>query len=212
MSDVTKAFIEGLGRPNPRLPSGLHFNDPLKQVLWEQVYGEIGAGWFLDRFVYLFGPGLERLQPCLDAWPSLVPSGHPDRMILGRNAYGAVLVMEHEGPIDETTHLLDPATGRYWTDERIGLMNLFGAWLPQGLIPGFLDREPYRAWVQANGPLGDDEILAPITPLARGGAMTPENLERRDVVDYHRAAAAAFASGAQESGRPSRPKGKKRKR
>lgn len=206
MSDVTNAFIEGLGRPRPRRPSGLTFHDPLKQELWKQVYADIGAGWFLDRFVYLFGPGLERLQPCLDAWSPVVAPGHPDRMILGRNAYGAVLVMEHAGPVDETTFLLDPAVGSYWTDPRIGLMNLFGAWLPRGLIPGFLDRAPYAAWVKQHGPLGDDEVLAPITPLWEGGLMTPENLERRDMLEYCQAAAAAFTGKTRKRRRPAQPR------
>jgi hypothetical protein len=210
MSDVTMAFIEGLGRPIPRLENGLHFNDPLKQALWEQVYAEIGAGWFLDRFVYLFGPGLERLQPCLEAWSFAITPGHPDRMILGRNAYGALLVMEHEGPVDETVSLLDPLTGQYWTDERIGLMNLFGAWLPRGLIPGFLDdRGPHSTWVQAHGPLGDDEVLAPIKPLSRGGPLAAENLERREITAYHRMAAAAFTP---DDGRGAKPRGRRGKR
>jgi hypothetical protein len=205
MSDVSSAFIDRFGRPSPRVASGLHFNDPLKQVLWEQVHADIGAGWFLDRFLYLFGPGLERLQPCLEAWSFIVPPDHPDRMILGRNAYGALLIMEHEGPVDESVHLLDPLACRYWTDERIGLMNLFGTWLPRGLIPGFLDHGPYDSWVRAHGPLREDEILAPTTPLHRRGAMTVENLERREIMAYHRAAAAACSAaitrGAKRRGR-----------
>jgi hypothetical protein len=210
MSDVTKAFIRGLGRPNPRVENGLFFRDPLKQILWQQVYADIGAGWFLDRFVYLFGTGVERLQPCLAEWSFLVRPDHPDRMILGRNAYGAVLVMEHQGPVDETVHLLDPLLGRYWTDPRIGLMNLFGAWMPEGLIPGFLDRGPYEQWVQIHGALGEEEILAPITPLYRGGAMTPENLQRQEIGVYHRIAAASFAAATRKGSKPSGQRRRKR--
>jgi hypothetical protein len=210
MSDVTRAFIRRFGRPSPRVESGLVFKDPLKQILWEQVYADIGAGWFLDRFVYLFGPGLERLRPCLEAWSFIVPSGHPDRMILGRNAYGALLVMEHQGPVDESVHFLDPLIGRYWTDPRIGLMNLFGTWLPEGLIPDFLDRGPYESWVRIHGTLSEDEILAPITPLYVGGAMSTENLQRQEICGYHRTAAAAFASATGKDPKPSDPRRRKR--
>ena len=75
MSDVTRAFIKSLGRPNPRLASGLHFNDPLKQVLWEKVYAESApAGSSIARLCS--APVSERLQPCLDAWRDR-PPGHP---------------------------------------------------------------------------------------------------------------------------------------
>ena len=76
MSFLGDAFVSGMGKPDIAMPNGLNFKNLYTKQLWEQVHNEIGSGWFLNRFVYLFGEGLHKLQPCLDAWSFLVK---PDR-------------------------------------------------------------------------------------------------------------------------------------
>src|SRR4051794_23878413 len=89
-------FAKVFGSPKPRTPSGLHFSPrrALADVWNDLMYPDVGAGWYWDRFLYLFGPGLDELHACLDAWPFLVAPRRPDRMILGRNAYGAILFID----------------------------------------------------------------------------------------------------------------------
>lgn len=83
--------------------------------------------------------------------------------------------------------------GTYWKEPYVSLESLLRAYLPDGLLPGFLEHEAYDEWVAAHGPLGDDEVLVPVVPLAAGGALTADNLARKDVFATHRAAAAAFS-------------------
>lgn len=192
MSDVGKAFLRALGKPNPAMPSGLQFRDGHSQQLWQRLHRELGAGWFLDRFFYLFGPGLEQLFACLEAWSFLVPPSR-DRMILGRNAYGAILVLERPSSVDQSVHLLDPFRVQYWTDPRIGFVNLISRWLPDHLLPGFADDLLYRAWVQSGTHLPDDVILAPKTPLGLGGRLEPDNIQEEEIVSYYRTTAPIYA-------------------
>src|ERR1043165_5863336 len=109
MSEVGDAFIASIGKPDMPTPSGLNFKDPTDKRLWEQIHREIGSGWFMNRFLYLFGESLDELLPCLDAWPFLIKPGR-ERMILGRNAYGALLVAEEPTNKGYTcpVYMLDP--------------------------------------------------------------------------------------------------------
>src|SRR4051812_21279564 len=102
-------FLKAMGEPSPAAPPGLHFTEPGIEFVWETFHEVIGAGWYQNRFWYLFGEGLDRLSPCLAAWSFLVPPG-PERMILGRNAYGALLVLENPNALGSTSrvHILNP--------------------------------------------------------------------------------------------------------
>src|SRR4051794_29059524 len=113
MSGVGDAFLARLGRPDPAAPNGLHFADAYDQQWWAQIHAEIGSGWYQNRFLYLFGEGLDTLEPCLTAWSFLVPAG-VERMIVGRNAYGALLVAENPSRDGYTSliGLLDPLNVR----------------------------------------------------------------------------------------------------
>ena len=82
MSEVSRAFVAGLGRPRPRARSGLKFAG-FGQGVWDQLYADIGAGFYQDRFYYLFGEGVDRLSACLDAWSFIVPP-RARRMLRGR--------------------------------------------------------------------------------------------------------------------------------
>lgn len=111
MSKLHDSFSKALGDASPKVPPALAFTR--YNPSWDLIKSEIGAGWFLDRFVYLFGDGLEPLKACLDAWSFVVPP-HADRKIIGRNAYGAILVLEDGEDLDkESVHVLDPVNVDY---------------------------------------------------------------------------------------------------
>jgi hypothetical protein len=64
------------------------------------------------------------------------------QLIIGKNAYGALLVLEDGNDSKkQSVHLLDPLNVQYWTHPQIVLGNLFGAYLPQKRLPQFLDHK-----------------------------------------------------------------------
>ena len=81
--------IGALGEPVDAGPAVFASQDPVALLQWESNLDEIRGGKYLDRFLWLFTPGLERLNACLEAWPFLVEPCD-DRVIIGRNAYGAI--------------------------------------------------------------------------------------------------------------------------
>jgi hypothetical protein len=199
LSYLSDAWSKVCGKPDPAVAPGLRFTTRSPQ--WEVVRDEIGAGWFMNRFLYLFGEELEQFRPCLDAWSFVVPPGHPDRMIIGRNAYGALLVLENGNDISkESVHLLDPLNVQYWTHPEIVLVNLFGNYIPRGRLPNFLDHDAYDQWLAENGnvELEPQDILGVKKPLPLGGELEPGNLQLENIVEYYQTTgpiyAKAFAS------------------
>jgi hypothetical protein len=189
MSAVGEAFIAAFGKPDPSAPSGITF------FQWKSLYTEIGAGWFKDRFLYLFGEGLSPLRECLDLWSFLVPPCD-DRIIVGRNAYGAMLVLDHGNTHDkEQLYVLDPFTVTYETRPNLLFRNLIGRWLPQGLLQGFLDDRAYKQWLAENHVDGVDldEVLGIKVPNALGGELVTSNLQLDGIIDYYRTTAPIYA-------------------
>jgi hypothetical protein len=196
VSEVSEAFVSGLGRPNPVVPSGLRL-DGWKQGLWEELYGDIGAGFYQERFYFLFGEGVDRLSACLDAWSFLVPPAAGKRMILGRNAHGAILVLEGVGDADrEHTCVLDPLTTSWVPHSQAMFVNLLGRWLPKAeLLPTFHDRGLYQKWrLQSGEELGPDEILSIKVPLGLGGNMDLSNFLVEDIFHYYTTMAPIYAN------------------
>lgn len=194
MSHLGRAFVHAFGKPSPAAPSGLQFRDELKNELWQDIHREIGAGWFLDGFVYLFGTGLDAAKACLDAWSFCVPPAEYDRVVLGRNAHGALLVLEDRPDGYESIHLLDPLHVTYWSDPQIAFGNLLGHWLPEGMIPYFLDDALYRKLKILHGPLPDGYIFAPITPLASGGTSSADNYQPEELLSYYATTGPIYAA------------------
>ncbi|MBO3749962.1 hypothetical protein J5X84_28105 [Streptosporangiaceae bacterium NEAU-GS5] len=189
MSAVGEAFLAAFGKPDPAAPNGIAFYQ------WKSLYTEIGAGWFKGGFLYLFGDGMAFLTECLDAWPFLVPPCD-DRIIVGRNAYGAILVLEHaHTPEQEQLYVLDPFTVTYETRPNLLFRNLIGRWLPQGLLTDFLDDRAYRQWLAANevDTVDLDEVLGIKIPQALGGELVTGNMQLGDIVDYYRTTAPIYA-------------------
>lgn len=159
------------------------------------MHEEVGAGWFRDGFLYLFGEGLDALHPCLEAWSFVVPPCD-DRVIVGRNAYGMLLVLDNPStPALEKIHVLDPFTVSYAGDSTIQLVSLIGRALPDGELRTFLDDEPYRAWRQEHGVdrLGAQDVLGIKVPQGLGGKLASSNLQLDGIVSYYETTAAIYA-------------------
>jgi hypothetical protein len=175
-------FTHHFGRPDPAVPPGDFFADKFDKSLWRMMYDEVGAGWYRNGFLYLFGAELPQLNPALDAWAHLLPAD-VERVVIGRNAHGMLLVAEQttEEGTDAPIGLLDPAAGTYATFEGLDFASLLSDWLPQNQLPGFLDQLAYDAFRQGGGEMPPDQVLA----RQPDGNLVPEN-----VLAYHRRLAA----------------------
>jgi len=193
MSALSEAFTNAFGQPDPPTPDGLRFARPGRQAMWESIHKEIGSGWFKDGFLYLFGEGLETLQPCLDAWSFLIPHSE-DRMIIGRNAYGAIIVLDNSHTDNERVSILDPFTVTFASDRNVVFINLLGRWLPREL-PGFIDDSAYKDWIEENhaGRLDLDDVLGIKVPKGLGGELVSSNLQIDGIVDYYQTTAPIYA-------------------
>ena len=201
MTIMKNTFARVFGKPTPRVPNAIHFKDVAIEAVWALSQKDTGAGWYMNRFLYMFGPGLDRLNACLDAWSFLVPPAKRKRIVIGRNAYGALLVVEDTS--DPPARVLDPYLMVYWGDPSLHFGNLLADWLPNDRVPGFLDDTLYKAWVKARKkPLEDDIILAPKTPWGLGGRMDPENFQEEEIVSYYKTTAPIFAKAYAKMKRP----------
>ena len=195
MSAVGDAFKAAFGPPDPPTPLGLRFKGIYAQEAWEELHAEIGSGWFMDGFLYLFGESLESLRPCLEAWSFVVPPS-ANRLILGRTAYGAIFVLDNPGGKDERVCIVDPLTVTYWSDPNSVFGNFIGRWLPKREFPDhILDAPPYEAWRKANkvGRLEFDDVLGIKTPRPLGGKLEPDNFQLESIVDYYHTTGPIYA-------------------
>lgn len=193
-------FIAVMGPPAPAVPPGLRFKDAGQEFIWENMHAIIGSGWYQSRFFYLFGEGLEELRPCLEAWSFLVPPG-PERMILGRNAYGALLVYDNPDRPGAAARvrILNPVDVSWYRNPLIDFGGLVGHWFPnRSLPPAFLDKRIYEEWLQRSGRyLEPDEVLAIKVPLSLGGRMELDNFQVENIVKYYRTTGPIYAKAQQ---------------
>jgi hypothetical protein len=212
MTEGAAAFLQTLGEPNPKTSNGLVFRDRYAQGLWNVRYADVGAGWYRDRFLYLFGPGLDRLQACLHAWSFMGTFSDP--MIVGHNAYGALLVLENANSADEAIHVIDPIAIEHWTNPNMHLLNMIGHFIPNQEMRGFLDDSIYRAWITAEKRyLLSEMILAAKTPIPLGGQPSPDNFQEEEIVSFYQSTAPiyekAMAAAKKRGGKGRRkPRGK----
>jgi hypothetical protein len=191
---LDEEFTRAMGRPSPATPNGLHF-EKWFQSFWERHHPNIGSGWFLDGFVYLFGEGLTDFVPCVDAWSFLVPSCS-DRMIIGRNAYGALLVMDDASdPKGMRIRVLDPWTVTYDGAPGLDFESLLARALPKRELVDFLDDGAYRQWLVENkvDRLELHDVLGIKVPKALGGKLVASNLQLDGMLDYYRTTGPIYA-------------------
>lgn len=202
MGGLKELFVPVFGKPNPKVPNAIHIEEPYRRSrLWAINQKDVGAGWFMNRFLYLFGSGLERLIPCLEEWSFLIPPSD-DRIILGRNAYGALLILDDPQSEQGQLGVLDPFQLVYWTHANMNFENLLGLWLPKKMIPGFLDTKLYDAWIKKRGSyLEDDFILAPTLPAGLGGEMEASNFQEEEIVTFYETRGPTYAKTFAKMGR-----------
>ena len=156
--------------------------------------GELHAGFFLNRFLYLFGKKLPKLQPCLKAWSFLLPKDK-ELYVIGKNAYGALLVLEdpNEDTPQTKVGLLDPTAVEYFTEKDLAFGNLLGWWFPNKKLPGFFNSKLYDAWAaKSKEPMAVDEILGMNVPVPLGGEWKPDNFTYQNIVEYYKGTASAI--------------------
>jgi hypothetical protein len=169
-------------------------DDVVTAMMYERNLAEIQGGLYLRRFLWLFTPGLEKLSACLDAWPFLV-SPCNDRVIIGRNAYGAIAFIDGATVGTGWVSVVDPLTLRVLRDPvRQDLVAFLAQTLPERRMRTFLDSSVYDEWLYANQlALDDDLALAIQYPLPLDGKMELGNFRVEPIVDYYRSTAAPYA-------------------
>ncbi len=191
MSELGENFQKKFGKPHPAVPCGTAFKGHNLAFFWDELQQEIGAGWFLDRFVYLFGVGLEEFQSCLKAWHFLLPDDK-ECMIVGKNAYGALLVAEEPSKhaLSSPIGILNPLDVSYQTNPNLIFSNLIGYYLPEKQLPQFLDSGLYDAWRKTlKDELELHEILAIKVPLTLDGKMEASNFQPENMIEYYKTTA-----------------------
>ncbi|MCB2378498.1 hypothetical protein LGH70_12935 [Hymenobacter sp. BT635] len=185
-------FTHHFGRPDPAVPPGDFFADKFDKSLWRMMYDEVGAGWYRHGFLYLFGVELPLLTPALAAWTSILEP-EVERVVIGRNAYGALLVAENttEEGTDAPIGLLDPWLGTYTKHEGLDFASLLSDWLPLDQLPGFLNQTVYDSFRQNGGQLTDTEVLAIQTAVFQGGPLADATFQPEDVLAFHQRLGAA---------------------
>jgi hypothetical protein len=196
--DMAEDFTKAMGRPDPSAPSGLHFTGVYDERMWANVGEKIGAGFFRDRFLYLFGEGLEPLNECLKAWSFLVPANN-DRLIVGRNAYGAIAYVDNTNGAKPRLYIVDPLNVALVSEPDLDLWRFIARFLPLNLLPAFTDDLLYREWLNTTQlGLSLDLALAIKLPLTLGGELELDNFSVEGIVEYYQTTAPIYAKGLAE--------------
>ncbi len=194
MSSVGDAFIKFYGKPDPLLPCRLKFEESWKQGMVDFIVAEIGSGVYSNGFYHLLGEDLVSLDPLLETWRFILPDDKP-RNVVGRNAYGVLLVAEdlQAKGMGAQLCVLDPIRVGYHRDENWLVTNGLVTWLPK-YCPNFTDQRIYRAMVgDSNVRLETDDILAIKTPTSLGGELGSDNFQIENIHDYFASTAAIYA-------------------
>ena len=136
----------------------------------------------MNGFLHLFGEDNRELDTVLDHWNFLFPYTL-ERWVIGRNAYGCLLVLESPSQRGTMARVgyLNTLEVSYFTDEHLDLLGLVGNWLPNNRLPGFLDDNVYRRTTSAILP---NEMLGIIEPLSLGGTFSIDNFQIEKIEGY----------------------------
>ncbi len=184
---------------SPGIPHGnkqIIFSGMFNTMVYDKIVDEIGYGLFHDGFFMLFSDENDNCNTCLQLWEFVLPKDGATRKVIGRNAYGALLVIENadQGGTAAAVGILDPLTVSYWKDEHCLFTNLLGHWLPERkVLPSFTDNSVYHAMRTAAGiSLAPDEMLAIKVPITLGGKMDPANFQIENIQAYYTTTASIY--------------------
>jgi hypothetical protein len=193
LSGIAAAFSATFGAPQPRVKP-LSFPDRPAIHVWTHYAPIVGSGWFRDRFLCLFGEMLQPLNACLDAWSFLVPK-RAERLIVGRNAHGAIAFVDDLATAAPRLYVVDPLNVDLLSDVDLNLFTFIDQYLPENRIPTLTDDRIYRQWRDKGVELGDDEILAIDVPLTLGGKAQLDNFHVENILEHYRATGPIYAKG-----------------
>ncbi len=188
-------FHSMLGHPDPKVEAlEIEFTKKRDGRAWNRITAEVGAGWYQNRFLYLAGAEVARLNACMEAWSFLKPEGMHPCHVIGFNAYGTLLVVQTQrDSYSVAVHAIDPIRVTWFSGDDIDIYSLLGTWIPDGRIPGFMNTSIYDEWVAENGPLESGEILAIKKPLPLGGTWDLDNFQPEDIVSYYQSTGPIYA-------------------
>jgi hypothetical protein len=187
-------FSKVFGAPNPPAKSEPLCKNEVTADTLRKFRAQVGGGWFANRFLYLFGEELETLKPCLDAWSFVARGGAAGHTIIGRNAYGALLVMKDDNPAQHV-FVLDPFRISYWANYGLTLTEAVGNSLcAPGLLTEFLDDRAYQAWTKENNVVLEmEDALGFKVPQNLGGLIANDNLQLDGIVKYYQETGLIYA-------------------
>jgi hypothetical protein len=187
-------FHQVFGPPAIAVPR-MHFRGAGLEHMMTRRLAHTGSGWFLGRMFQLFGDGLDRLNPCVEAWSFLLPPALERWLVIGFNAYGALLLLDEAGEKGTVAPIwmIDPLTVTCFGHPQLYLYSLLDDWLPNRRLPRFLDTAVYEQYLRAAGSLlENDEFLGIRAPLPLGGSIQLDNFSRVDIIDYYAATAPVY--------------------
>jgi hypothetical protein len=192
--------LKAFGKPKPSAPNGLQFKPSATRGLWEDVWKKIGSGYLKDRFLFLFGEGVDDLSDCLKTWSFAVPPSKK-RVILGRNAYGAILYIDNAENAFGHVYVVDPTVPHVFSSPDLNFLSLLGSWLPEGNLDYFLDDGVYKEWrKKTKQNLGPNEVLAMKVPRGLGGQMKLDNFNVEDIHSFYKTTAPIYAKALGKAG------------
>jgi len=194
MSGVGDLFTKRFGPPSPAVSSRVSFpSGSSLEATWEFI-SDVEAGWYMNRFLYLFGDDLNPLKACLEAWEFLAGKPSGERMILGRNAYGAIVFMDDaEKSANAAVKILDPLSVTVWEEPDSSLIRFLGGALPQNRTRRFLDDSVYKEHLAKTSLyLELDLVLGINTPIGLGGKMSLDNFHVENLLKYYEGTAPIY--------------------
>lgn len=192
MTEVGKVFKETLGKPNPKTETALIFKNLAYSYIWKELSKELGAGWFLNKYIYLFGPAIKKLNRAIEAWDFLMPDDTKDRMVIGFTAFGSILIVENGNSkkVDKPIRvgLLDPFLIRYFRNPNLDFIGLMGYWFPHRELSNVFDGKVENFYQQFfsknNDRKSDFQIFGILKAPVFGGELSVSNFQLMDIVKY----------------------------
>lgn len=195
MSAVSDAIINAFGKGESIGSLQNLFTQTFDKMLIENVVSDINYGWFKNRFYLLLSSELENCKECVNEWNFLIPKDGKTRTVFGRNAYGAIFMLEDveiKGTAAQVG-ILNPFIVSYTSDEHCVFMNNLGYWMPKNAHHFSASNSAiYDSAFGKSTFLNTDEILAPKIPEPLGGKFEMQNFQVEPIIDYYKSTAKIY--------------------